>query len=593
MTMYTPPIREMEFVLNEIADLPAIAKLPGYEEATEDLVSAILEESGRFSSEILAPINQEGDRQGSKLQDGKVVTPTGWKEAYQAYVDGGWGTLTFAEENGGQGLPKLLAVAVHEMWDSANVAFSLCPMLTQGAINALLSHGTQELKDLLVPKLVTGEWSGTMNLTEPQAGSDLSAVRTKAIPEGNHYLITGQKIFITYGDQDLTENIIHLVLARTPGSPEGVKGISLFLVPKIKLDADGNLLEPNDVICTLLEHKMGIHGSPTAALSFGDNGGAEGYLIGEENKGLVYMFTMMNAARLAVGLEGLGIAERAYQQAREYAKERVQGQPIGINGEKTGIIEHPDVRRMLMTMKSQIEAMRTLAYYTSGLIDKASHTADKEAGQNYQSLYELLTPVVKGWCTEIGVDVTSIGMQVHGGVGYIEETGAAQHLRDARITPIYEGTTAIQANDLIGRKILHDKGVTMKGLIESMSSLSAELTHDNLAVIRDNLNTGIEHLSQAVNWVFTAQGENPRLPAAASVLLLHLLGTVTAGWLMAKSAKVAQEKLDSNNADASFYSAKIVTADFYARHILPKSHGLIAAILQGSEATLALELEQF
>ncbi|MEE9396595.1 MAG: acyl-CoA dehydrogenase [Methylococcales bacterium] len=593
MTIYTAPIREMEFVLNEIADLPAIAELPGYEEATEDLVSAILEESGKFSTELLAPINQQGDIQGSKLQDGKVITPDGWKEAYTAYVEGGWGTLTFSEDDGGQGLPKILSVAVHEMWDSANTAFSLCPMLTQGAINALLSHGTQELKDLLIPKLITGEWSGTMNLTEPQAGSDLSAVRTKAVPEGEHYLITGQKIFITYGDQDLTENIIHLVLARVPGAPEGVKGISLFLVPKVKLDSDGNLLDQNDVVCTSLEHKMGIHGSPTAVLSFGDNGGAEGYLVGEENKGLIYMFTMMNAARLAVGLEGLGLAERAYQQARDYAKERVQGQPIGIPGDKTAIIEHPDVRRMLMTMKSQIEAMRCLAYYTNGLLDKASHSTDKEVGKKYYSLTELLTPVVKGWCTETAVDVTSIGVQIHGGVGYIEETGAAQHLRDARITPIYEGTTAIQANALLGRKILHDKGETMQGLIESMQALSAGLTHENLAVIRDNLNTGIEQLSHGVDWVLKAQEENPRLPAAASVLLLELTGIVTAGWLMAKSAKVAQEKLDSNDSEASFYSAKVVTADFYARHIMPRSHGLIAAILHGSEATLAFELDQF
>jgi len=593
MTTYTAPIQEIEFVLNEIADMPAISQLPGFEEASEDLVSAILEESGKFASEILAPINRQGDQQGSKLVDGKVVTPNGWKEAYQAYVDGGWGSLVFPEEFGGQGLPECISTAVHEMWDSANIAFSLCPMLTQGSINSLLSHGTDELKELLVPKLITGEWSGTMNLTEPQAGSDLSAVRTKAIPNGETYLISGQKIFITYGDQDLSENIIHLVLARTPDAPAGVKGISLFLVPKFKLDSDGNMLDANDVRCVSLEHKLGIHGSPTCVLAFGDNGGAEGYLVGEENKGLIYMFTMMNAARLAVGLEGIGIAEGAYQLALDYAKDRVQGRPIGSTDDKATIIGHPDVKRMLMTMKSQIEAMRALSYFTTGHVDKASHSPDDDIRQHHRNMAELLTPVVKGWCTETSVDITSIGMQIHGGMGYIEETGAAQFFRDSRITPIYEGTTAIQANDLLGRKLLRDQGATLKGFIAEMQSFSDNLTDSDFTTMQTNLNSGLDHLSQSVEWILSAQQENPRLPAAASVLLLHLVGIVTGGQLMIKSASIAKDKLNTNEGDADFYTTKIKTAEFFTHHILPKSYGLMIAITQGSVATLALEDDQF
>jgi len=592
MTTYTAPLRDMEFVLNEIADLPSIAELPGYEEASADLVSAILEESAKLSSEVLAPINHTGDQQGSRLVDGKVIHPDGWKAAYNNYVEGGWGTLTFAEEHGGQSLPKTISTAVYEMWDSANIAFSLCPMLTYGAANAILLHASKDLQKMFAPKLISGEWAGTMNLTESQAGSDLSAITTKAIPEGDHYLISGQKIFITYGEQDLTENIIHLVLARTPDAPEGVKGISLFIVPKIMVDADGNLGDTNDIRCVSLEHKLGIHGSPTAVMAYGDNGGAIGYLVGEENQGLIYMFTMMNAARLSVGLEGLGIAERAYQQALAYANERIQGRPVGAKtGDRVPIIHHPDVRRMLMTMKSQIEAMRALSYYTYGNLDKSTHSTDSEARKQHRALYELLTPVVKGWLTETGIEITSIGIQVHGGMGYIEETGAAQHLRDARITSIYEGTTAIQANDLIGRKLSANEGATIQALILEINKTLTELSTTSFKSIHDNLASGISHLKESVKWMLSQQ--DPTLPAAASVLFLHLMGNVTGGWLMAKSALIAQQKIDSGKSDANFYKTKIVTAQFFCEQILPKSGSLKTAIIEGSETTMLLDIDQF
>jgi alkylation response protein AidB-like acyl-CoA dehydrogenase len=594
---YVAPIRDIEFVLNELADLSAIAQLPGYEQATPDVVSAVLEEAGKLASQVLAPLNQLGDQQGSRLVDGVVHTPEGWKDAYRQFIEGGWNGLSLEPQYGGQGLPWLLATAVQEMWHSANMSFGLCPMLTQAAVEAILKHGSAEQKALYAPRLTAGEWTGTMNLTEPQAGSDLGAVRTKAIPEDNHYRISGQKIFITYGDHDLTENIIHMVLARIPDAPAGVKGISMFIVPKYTVDEDGKLQERNDVRCVSIEHKLGINASPTAMLAFGDQGGAIGYLVGEKNHGLEHMFTMMNLARLAVGIEGLAIAERAYQQACAYAKERVQGRALHAKkGERATIIHHPDVRRMLMTMKSQIEAMRSVAYVTSAAFDQSLR--QPEAGERLRAheLVDLLTPVVKGWCTELAVEIASVGVQVHGGMGYIEETGASQHLRDARITTIYEGTTGIQANDLVGRKVIRNRGVAVRELIDTMKDSASELASvSNRGVndIRNALVDGIETVSEATDWLLASHERDPQLPAAASVPYLRLLGTVVGGWQMARAALAAQRKLDGESGDAKFYKAKLATARFYAEHTMPQAGALLQVITRGSEATLALDEDQF
>src|SRR5688500_12133822 len=476
MSAYTAPLKDLRFVLRELAGLEQVAKLPGYEEATPDTVDAILEESSKFSSEVLDPLNYSGDQQGSVWKDGAVTTPKGFKEAYEQYVQGGWGSLPFEAQWGGSGLPKLVATAVEEMLTSSNMSFSLCPLLTQGAIHALELCGSEALKDTYLAKMIQGSWTGTMNLTEPQAGSDLALVRTRAVPHGDHYSISGQKIFITYGEHDLSENIVHLVLARTPEAPEGVKGISLFIVPKYLLGPDGAPGEPNDVRCVSIEHKLGIHASPTCVLAYGDKKGAIGYLVGEENRGLEYMFTMMNHARLSVGVEGVAIGERAYQHALEYAKTRVQGREIGQrSGDRVTIIHHPDVRRMLMSMRAQTEAMRALAYFTAATLDKAKLHPDPAEKRRSQGLLDLLTPVVKGWCTESGVEIASTGIQVHGGMGFIEETGATQYLRDARITTIYEGTTGIQANDRVGRKVAFEKGATAIAVIGAMRELDAQL----------------------------------------------------------------------------------------------------------------------
>lgn len=593
MNDYTAPIRDMEFVLNELVGLEAIQGLPGYGEITPDLVRAVLEESNKIAREVLAPLNQSGDRQGARFIDGEVRMPEGWQEAYRTFVEGGWCGLSIDPKYGGQGLPKLVAMAVQEMWKGANLAFSLCPMLTFAAADAILRHGTEQQKETFLPYLVSGRWTGTMNLTEAQAGSDLSAIRTQAVRQNDHYLLTGQKIFITYGEHDLTDNIIHLVLARTPDAPAGVKGLSLFIVPKFKVSKNGQSLEPNDIRCVSLEHKMGIHASPTCVLAYGDRGGAVAYRVGEENRGLEYMFTMMNGARLAVGLEGVGIAEGAYQKARDYAKERVQGRLIGQEeGARVTIIHHPDVRRMLMTMKSQIEAMRALAYSTAALWDQAEKHPDLKERQRYLALVELLTPVVKGWCTELGVEVASLAIQVHGGMGYIEETGIAQYLRDARITTIYEGTSGIQANDLIRRKILRDDGKTARRFIKEMRALLETTEPIGDASVPLNLERGLDALAEATDWLLRAYREDPRLPAAASMLYLRLLGTVAGGWLMAKSAMIAQRKI-AKAADSSFYRAKQITAQFYLEQIMPQASSLLEAMVQGSGTVLTLEEEQF
>jgi alkylation response protein AidB-like acyl-CoA dehydrogenase len=511
MSEYVAPLKDIRFVMQELAGLDQVVALPGCEEASPDVIDAILDEAAKFAGAVLSPLNRVGDREGAKWKDTVVTTSPGFKEAYRQFVDNGWNGLGCDPEFGGQGLPKLLSTAVSEMWKAANHAFSLCPMLTQGAIEALMIAGTDAQKAAYLPNLVSGEWTGTMNLTEPSAGSDLAAVRSRAEPVGDGtFRIFGQKIFITYGEHDMTDNIVHLVLARTPNAPEGVKGISLFVVPKFMLNADGSLGERNDVFCVSIEHKLGIHGSPTAVLAFGDNGGAIGTLVGEENRGLEYMFIMMNAARFNVGLEGLGDAERAYQRAVMYAKDRVQGTEVGVRGgPKVPIIKHPDVRRMLMSMRARIEAMRALAYVTAAAQDHAHNNPDEAARKQGQAFADLMIPVVKGWSTESAIDIASLGVQVHGGMGFIEETGAAQHLRDARITTIYEGTTAIQANDLIGRKIAREKGVTIKGVIAEMRA-AATLLDGDLAGIGMRQSAAVDALERAVFWIVDNFSSDPK-----------------------------------------------------------------------------------
>ena len=594
MTAYLPPIRDMEFVLRDLADLEGIAALPGFEEASNELVSSVLEEAGRIAEEVLAPLNQSGDREGAKLADGKVQVAEGWQAALDTLIEGNWLGLPYDTEWGGMGLPGLVNTAVGEMWQSANMAFALCPMLTQGAANAIDECGSPEQKATYLPNLVTGKWAGTMNLTESGAGSDLGAIRTKAVKDGDQYLVSGQKIFITYGDHEMVENVIHLVLARTPDAPPGVKGISLFIVPKFLINADGSLGARNDVHAVSLEHKMGIHASPTAVMSFGDAGGAIGYLVGEENRGLEYMFVMMNHARLNVGVQGLAIAERAYQQARSYAKERLQGKAVGTS-EKGGIVDHPDVRRMLMSMKSQIEAMRAIAYVAAAALDITHKATDPEAKAKSLRAAEFLNPIVKGWCTEVGNEVASLGVQVHGGMGFIEETGACQHLRDARITTIYEGTTAIQANDLVNRKILRDQGATARAALADVVELAAELSGKSdefLKGIGTELTSAAEVALQSVEWLLGAAVRDPRLPAAAAVPLLRLLGYVLGGYQLARSAKIARARLDANEGDQGFYLSKLATAWFYAESILPQVHGLAITIIKGSRTVMSVLPDQ-
>ncbi len=596
MSEYIAPLKDMQFVLKELAGLDQIAKLPGCEEASADLVDQILEESGRFCAEVLAPLNQSGDEEGSKWDKGQVATPKGFIDAYKQFVEGGWNALQFPPEFGGQGLPKLVATPVMEMWKAANMSFSLCPLLTGGAIEALLLRGSDELKKTYLPKMVQGTWTGTMNLTEPQAGSDLALVKSKAVREGDHYRISGQKIFITYGEHDLAENIIHLVLARTPDAPEGVKGISLFIVPKFLVNADGSLGRRNDVHCPSIEHKLGIHASPTAILIFGEKEGAIGYLVGQENQGLAYMFIMMNAARFAVGLEGVAISDRAYQQALAYAKERVQSRDLAGGGKAVPIIRQPDVRRMLMSMKAQTEAMRALAYVTAAAMDIAHRDPDAALRAKHQAFADMMIPVVKGWSTETGIEVASTGIQVHGGMGYVEETGAAQHLRDARITTIYEGTTAIQSNDLVGRKMAREGGATAKLVIGAMRVVEGELAHaqgEDMAAIRAALAAGIKAVEECVDWIVLTYASDIKAVHAGSVPFLKLMGVVCGGWQMARAALVAQKKLAAGDGDASFYQAKIATARFYADHVLAQAPGLRNTVVRGAAGVMALTEEQF
>ncbi len=593
MSGYTAPLKDMRFVLNELAGLGEVAKLPGYGEASLETVDAILKEASKFASEVLDPINYSGDQEGSNWKDGKVTTPKGFKEAYHQYTEGGWAALPFEAEWGGQGLPKLVATAVEEMLTSANMSFSLCPLLTQGAIHALVLAGTDALKKTYLGKMVAGRWTGTMNLTEPQAGSDLALVRTRAVPKGNHYLISGQKIFITYGEHDMAENIVHLVLARTPDAPEGVKGISLFIVPKFLPKADGTPGERNRANCASIEHKLGIHASPTAVMVFED---AVGYLVGEENRGLTYMFVMMNAARFSVGLEGVSIAERAFQRALAYAKDRLQGKDLVQAGKTVPIIRHPDVRRMLMLMKSQTEAARALAYVVAASMDFSLKIKNRDEQKRHQAFVDLMIPVVKGWSTETGIEVASLGVQVHGGMGFIEETGAAQHLRDARITTIYEGTTGIQASDLVGRKIVREGGVTVKEWVAGLRKFDAELAiskNPDIQALRGRLAAGAQAVAESVEFILATAGKDPNAAFSGAVPFLKLMGIVAGGWQMARAALISEKKLLNKENDKNFHSAKISTARFFGDHVLSQASGLAATVTDGSAGVMALSEDQF
>ncbi|NLH83679.1 MAG: acyl-CoA dehydrogenase [Phyllobacteriaceae bacterium] len=592
MSDYVAPLRDIRFVLDEVVDLPKIATLPGYEEATADLVGSILEEAGKIAAGVVGPLNQIGDEVGSTWAKGDVTTPEGWSDAWNALVEGGWNGLPFPAEWGGMGLPQVLNLAVQEMWQSANMAFALCPMLTQGAVHAIELFGSEEQKAKYLPNMVSGVWTGTMNLTEPQAGSDLAAVRSKAVPEGDLYRISGQKIFITYGEQDLTENIVHLVLARLPDAPPGVKGISLFVVPKVMIGEDGSLGERNDVHCASIEHKLGIHGSPTAVLVFGEKGGALGELIGLPNRGLEYMFTMMNHARLNVGLQGLAIAERAHQQALAYARERVQGKPVGWREANVPpIVHHPDVVRMLVSMKTRIEAMRGLLYTVAAAHDLAHAHPDADARKKAQFEVDLLTPVAKGWSTETGQDVTSLGVQVHGGMGYIEETGAAQHLRDARITTIYEGTTAIQSNALVGRSVLRDGGVSVNAWLDEQTAVATALSaHAGLSDLGLALTGAIATARDAVAWLVEANGRDSRLPFAVSVPFLMLTGALCGGIVLGRAALAADAKIAAGDDHDGWYAARIALARAYFGQTLPDVDARWATMRDGGEAVLAVDL---
>ncbi|MEA3093691.1 MAG: 3-(methylsulfanyl)propanoyl-CoA dehydrogenase [Caballeronia sp.] len=594
---YSAPVKDMLFVMKELADMESIAALPGFEDASLDIAQAVLEEAARFNNEVVAPLNFEGDKNPSFWKNGEVTTTPGFKEAFRQFGAGGWQGVLHPVEYEGQGLPKLIATPCIEMLNAANLSFALCPLLTDGAIEALLTAGTEEQKQLYVPKLISGEWTGTMNLTEPQAGSDLALVRTRAEPQGDGtFKLFGTKIFITYGEHDMAKNIVHLVLARTPNAPDGVKGISLFLVPKFLTDENGTLGARNDVHCVSIEHKLGIKASPTAVLQFGDHGGAIGQLIGEENRGLEYMFIMMNAARFAVGMQGVAVSERAYQKAVAFAKDRVQSRPVdGSAKQPVSIIHHPDVRRMLLTMRSLTEASRSLAYVAAAHCDLAHHHPDEAARASHQAIYEFLVPIVKGWSTELSIDVASLGVQVHGGMGFIEETGAAQYYRDARILTIYEGTTAIQANDLIGRKTVRDGGATAQAILAQMDQTIAQLAEREGQAFKSmhrHLSAGSLSLARVIEFMVAKVKSDPNAVFAGSVPYLKLAGIVLGGWQMARALLVASDKRSD---DEAFYGAKIATAQFFAEHILSQAPGIEASVVSGNgqEGYLALSEDQF
>ncbi|GAB3665022.1 acyl-CoA dehydrogenase [Ramlibacter alkalitolerans] len=594
---YTAPLKDMLFDIQHLAGLEQIARLPGFEEAGLETAQAVLEECAKFNEGVVAPLNVEGDRNPSSWKDGRVTTTPGFREAYRQYREGGWQGLQHPQDFGGQGLPKTIGAACTEMLNSANLSFALCPLLTDGAIEALITAASDEVKAVYLEKLVTGEWTGTMNLTEPQAGSDLAQVRTRAEPQPDGtYKVFGTKIFITYGEHDMADNIVHLVLARIPGAPEGVKGISLFVVPKFLVNADGSKGARNDVQCVSIEHKLGIKASPTAVLQFGDAGGATGYLVGQENRGLEYMFIMMNAARYAVGVQGIAVSERAYQKAVEYARDRVQSRPVdgSVNG-PAPIIVHPDVRRMLMTMRAITEGCRAMACVAAAAYDAAHHHPDPGARKQNQAFYEFLVPLVKGYSTESSIEVASLGVQVHGGMGFIEETGAAQYYRDARILTIYEGTTAIQANDLVGRKTARDGGQTAQAIAAQIEQTEGELGRSGSAeakAVAKRLSAARKAFLDVVGFVVQQGKGSPNAVFAGSVPYLMLAGNLVAGWQLARALLVAQDLLATGE-DADFLRAKIATARFYADHVLARVPGLRDSIVEGGESVTALPLEAF
>ena len=595
---YSAPVADMLFCMQELADLESIAKLPGFEEAGAETARAVLEECARFNEGVVAPLNWEGDRNPSSWKDGVVTTTPGFKQAFRQFGEGGWQGLQHPSEFGGQNLPKTIGAACIEMLNSANLSFALCPLLTDGAIEALLTAGTPEQQALYLPKMISGEWTGTMNLTEPQAGSDLAQVRTRAEPQPDgSFKIFGTKIYITYGEHDMAPNIVHLVLARVSGAPEGVKGISLFIVPKVIVNSDGSLGARNDVHCVSIEHKLGIKASPTAVLQFGDQGGAVGHLIGEENRGLEYMFIMMNAARYAVGVQGIAVAERAYQKAAAFAKERIQSRPVDGSLPGSGpIILHPDVRRMLMTMRACTEGCRAMAITAAAAFDASHHHPDPEVRKQNQAYYEFMVPLIKGYSTEMSVEVASLGIQVHGGMGFIEETGAAQYLRDSRILPIYEGTTAIQANDLVGRKTFRDGGRTPKAIASQIEVTERALAeHESVAAksMLKRLSAARVAFEEVVDFVAGNTKTSPNAVFAGSVPYLMLAGNLVAGWQMARALCVAEDLLDKNEGDAPFLRAKVATAHFYAEHLLNKAPGLRDSIVEGGESVMALAIDSF
>ncbi|MES2686204.1 MAG: acyl-CoA dehydrogenase [Pseudomonadota bacterium] len=594
---YKAPLKDMLFDIKHLADIDAVAQIPGFEEAGFDTAQAVLEECAKFNEGVLSPLNWEGDKNPSSWKDGVVTTTPGFKQAYKQYAEGGWQGLQHPLDFGGQGLPKTIGAACGEMLNSANMSFALCPLLSDGAIEALLTAGSDDLKAVYLEKLVSGQWTGTMNLTEPQAGSDLAMVRSRAEPQPDgSYKVFGTKIFITYGEHDMAENIVHLVLARVTGAPEGVKGISLFVVPKFMVGKDGALGARNDVHCVSIEHKMGIKASPTAVLQYGDNGGAIGYIVGQENRGLEYMFIMMNSARYAVGMQGIAIAERAYQKAVTFAKDRVQSRPVdGSINASAPIIHHPDVKRMLMTMRAYTEGCRAMASVAAAAYDASHHHPDADVRKQNQAFYEYMVPLVKGYSTEMSLEVTSLGVQVHGGMGFIEETGAAQYYRDAKILTIYEGTTAIQANDLVGRKTARDGGQTAKGIAGQIEKTEAALLKQGGAAaktVAKRLKAAREAFVDVVEFVAGNTKASPNAVFAGSVPYLMLAGNLVAGWQMARSLLVAEEELAAGH-DVDFMKAKIITAVFYADHLLSKAPGMRDSIVDGADSVTALALEAF
>jgi len=595
MPDYHAPLQQMSFTIAHLADFKDVVSLQSYAAVDQDTVAAVLEEAGRFANGVLAPTNWPGDRKGVQVVDQAVQVPAEFTDAYARFREGGWPGIASNPDFGGQGLPKLVAVACDEMWAAANVAFALCPELSQGAILALDRHGSAALKSQFLEKLVSGEWTGTMCLTEPQAGSDLAALTTRAERQADgSFLLTGRKIYITWGDHPMTPNIVHLVLARVPGAPQGTKGISLFLVPKYRLDADSAPGERNDVFPVSVEHKLGIHASPTCVMAFGDNGGAQGYLVGVENEGLAAMFTMMNYMRLGVGAQGVGLADRSYQASVRYARDRVQGRAPGEKG-RVPIIRHPDIRRTLLLMRSLTQACRAICYYTASCLDRGNHGDDAEQAAAWAARGDLMTPIAKAFSSEIGQDVTALGIQVHGGMGYVEETGVAQYYRDARIASIYEGANGIQAIDLVGRKLLRDGGATVSSFVSEMRSVDAPLANagEHLASVRLWLAKGLDELVLCSSHLLAGERRDPELASSAAFNYLMLMGTVIGGWQLARGALTATAALETDATDPVFMRTQVLMARFYAEHVMPRALAYGVAVRAGSSNIMALTAEQF